>query len=89
MEEFWNLAAECGLTPRLITLVPENRLDSRYAYYALTNPAAVQPAPPDEHLLDVKYTEFAATFNADVADAERRAARGNYSRREGETTVDD
>ncbi len=49
----------------------------------------MQPAPPDEHLLDVKYTEFAATFNADVADAERRAARGNYSRREGETTVDD
>ena len=90
IEGFWNLAAECGLTPRLITLVPENRLDSRYAYYALTNPAAVQPAPPDEHLLDVKYTEFAATFNADVADAERRAARGNYiSRREGETTVDD
>ncbi|MGP4058610.1 class I SAM-dependent methyltransferase [Mycobacterium sp. 4D054] len=40
LEEFWKLAADCGLAPRLITLVPENRLDSRYAYYALTTQAA-------------------------------------------------
>lgn len=36
IEEFWQLAADCGLIPQLITLVPENRLDCRYAYYALT-----------------------------------------------------
>lgn len=36
IDEFWLHAAECGLTPRLITLVPRNRLDARYAYYALT-----------------------------------------------------
>lgn len=38
IEEFWRLADECGLVPQLITLVPRNRLDSRYAYYALTKP---------------------------------------------------
>jgi hypothetical protein len=38
IDEFWLRAQECGLTPRLITLVPRNRLDSRYAYYALTKP---------------------------------------------------
>jgi hypothetical protein len=38
IDEFWLHAAECGLVPRLVTLVPENRLDSRYAYYALTKP---------------------------------------------------
>jgi SAM-dependent methyltransferase len=38
IDEFWSLAEQCGLTPRLITLVPQNRLDSRYAYYALTKP---------------------------------------------------
>lgn len=43
IDEFWLRAAECGLTPRLITLVPENRLDSRYAYYALTKPPASEP----------------------------------------------
>jgi hypothetical protein len=36
IDEFWVAAEECGLTPRLVTLVPKNRLDSRYAYYALT-----------------------------------------------------
>jgi SAM-dependent methyltransferase len=36
IDEFWNLATECGLTPRLVTLVPRNHLDTRYAYYALT-----------------------------------------------------
>ena len=38
IEEFWRLADECGLAPQLITLVPRNRLDSRYAYYALVKP---------------------------------------------------
>lgn len=40
IEHFWRLADECGLEPQLITLVPRNRLDSRYAYYALTKPDA-------------------------------------------------
>ena len=38
IDEFWLRAAGCGLTPRLITLVPENHLAMRYAYYALTKP---------------------------------------------------
>jgi SAM-dependent methyltransferase len=38
IDEFWQQAKQCGLTPRLITLVPQNRLDLRYAYYALTKP---------------------------------------------------
>ncbi|WP_123025920.1 class I SAM-dependent methyltransferase [Mycolicibacterium stellerae] len=38
IDEFWLSAQECGLKPRLVTLVPQNRLDSRYAYYALTKP---------------------------------------------------
>ena len=38
IDEFWHLATECGLVPQLITLVPENRLDCRYAYYALITP---------------------------------------------------
>ena len=38
IDEFWHLATECGLIPRLVTLVPENRLDCRYAYFALTTP---------------------------------------------------
>jgi SAM-dependent methyltransferase len=38
IDEFWTGAEQCGLTPRLITLVPRNRLDVRYAYYALTKP---------------------------------------------------
>ncbi|KMO73487.1 methyltransferase domain-containing protein [Mycolicibacterium chlorophenolicum] len=40
IEEFWRLADECGLSPQLIYLVPHNRLDSRYAYYALIKPEA-------------------------------------------------
>ncbi|MCV7280879.1 hypothetical protein H7J88_14635 [Mycolicibacterium flavescens] len=55
-----------------------------------SRPVAVHPAAPDEHLLDAKYADFAATFNADVADAERHAARDNYTgRREGAPSVDD
>jgi hypothetical protein len=38
IDEFWLCASECGLTPRYLTLLPENRLDKRYAYYALTKP---------------------------------------------------
>ena len=38
IDDFWIQAARHGLTPRLITLVPQNRLDVRYAYYALTKP---------------------------------------------------
>jgi SAM-dependent methyltransferase len=38
IDEFWSCATECGLTPRFVTLVPRNRLDLRYAYYALTKP---------------------------------------------------
>lgn len=40
IEEFWRLAGECGLEPQLVTLVPRNRLDSRYAYYALMKPVS-------------------------------------------------
>lgn len=40
IEEFWHLTQRCGLVPRLVTLVPENRLDTRYAYYAITKPRA-------------------------------------------------
>jgi SAM-dependent methyltransferase len=38
IDEFWLRAQELGLLPRLIHLVPQNRLDSRYAYFALTKP---------------------------------------------------
>lgn len=40
IEEFWSLTAECGLEPELVKLVPQNRLDARYAYYALSKPGA-------------------------------------------------
>lgn len=38
IEEFWELTRTCGLQPKLITLVPQNRLDVRYAYFALVKP---------------------------------------------------
>ena len=38
IEDFWELTQACGLEPKLITLVPQNRLDVRYAYYALVKP---------------------------------------------------
>jgi SAM-dependent methyltransferase len=38
IDEFWSLAGECGLEPKLVTLVPKNRLDERYAYYAMVKP---------------------------------------------------
>jgi len=39
IDEFWSLTTDIGLTPRLLTLVPENHLDDHYAYYALTKDA--------------------------------------------------
>lgn len=36
IEGFWQLAEECGLTPRHVELVPRNELDERYAYFTLT-----------------------------------------------------
>ena len=36
IDEFWTAATECGLRPELITLVPKNALDERYAYFLLT-----------------------------------------------------
>ena len=37
IEEFWTAATACGLEPQLVTLVPKNDLDERYAYFLLTN----------------------------------------------------
>lgn len=39
IDDFWHLAGESGLRPELITLVPQNRLDLRYAYFALSKPS--------------------------------------------------
>ncbi len=36
VHEFWSLCQGLGLQPRVMTLVPEDELDSRYAYYLLT-----------------------------------------------------
>ena len=36
IDEFWTASAVNGLVPRLVSLVPRNDLDERYAYYALT-----------------------------------------------------
>lgn len=38
--DFWQLAVDVGLRPRMLTLVPENELDRRYAYLAMTKPHA-------------------------------------------------
>ncbi|MFB9691366.1 class I SAM-dependent methyltransferase [Amycolatopsis plumensis] len=38
IDEFWQLAERCGLTPRAIHLVPKNELDERYAYFFLSKP---------------------------------------------------
>lgn len=35
VEEFWALAADVGLEPQVMTLVPRNDLDERYAYVLL------------------------------------------------------
>lgn len=39
IDEFWLAAAASGLTPHLVTLVPDHRLDPRYAYFLLQKPA--------------------------------------------------
>ena len=36
IDEFWASATSCGLHPELVTLVPKNNLDERYAYFLLT-----------------------------------------------------
>ena len=36
IDEFWTAAISCGLRPELVTLVPKNNLDERYAYFLLT-----------------------------------------------------
>jgi hypothetical protein len=38
IDEFWLRAQELGLVPRLVHLVPQNRFDARYAYFALIKP---------------------------------------------------
>lgn len=43
IDEFWCALADRGLTPHLVTLVPENELDSRYAYFAAVKPVPVGP----------------------------------------------
>jgi SAM-dependent methyltransferase len=39
VEEFWQLAQQCGFTPKLVTLVPQQTLvgDRNYAYFFLIN----------------------------------------------------
>jgi hypothetical protein len=36
IDEFWIAAGRMGFEPQAIVLVPRNRLDERYAYYALS-----------------------------------------------------
>jgi SAM-dependent methyltransferase len=38
IDEFWLASERCGFDPRAVVLVPKNRLDERYAYFALTKP---------------------------------------------------
>jgi SAM-dependent methyltransferase len=38
IDEFWTAAADIGLEPSAVRLVPENFLDKRYAYFLLTRP---------------------------------------------------
>lgn len=38
VHEFWQLAVRCGLDPWYVTLVPEDELDERYAYFVLVKP---------------------------------------------------
>jgi hypothetical protein len=41
IDEFWSAAKSCGLDPLLISLVTENALDERYAYYLLQKPRSL------------------------------------------------
>lgn len=43
-----------------------------------SRPVAMQTAATDEHVLDAKYAQLATAFNAEVINAERRAARDTY-----------
>ena len=44
---FWQLAADCGLRPVSVELVPRDELDERYAYFVLRRPTqADSDAPP-------------------------------------------
>lgn len=43
--DFWAMAEECGLRPRLLTLVPRNELDRKYAYLAMTRSEEPQAGP--------------------------------------------
>lgn len=38
IDEFWLSAQDCGLMPKLVTLVPQHVLDPRYAYFLLMKP---------------------------------------------------
>jgi SAM-dependent methyltransferase len=40
LDAFWRAASACGLTPRLMSLVPDHVLDARYAYFLLEKPPA-------------------------------------------------
>jgi SAM-dependent methyltransferase len=40
IDEFWVAAERCGFAPRTVALVPKNRLDERYAYFALEKPSS-------------------------------------------------
>jgi SAM-dependent methyltransferase len=40
IDEFWSAADRGGFEPGAVILVPRNRLDERYAYFALTKPTA-------------------------------------------------
>lgn len=39
VDEFWTAMAAIGFRPEAVTLVPENELDERYAYFLLSKPA--------------------------------------------------
>ena len=41
IEDFWTATSDCGFTPRMITLVPQQPLvsDRNYAYFLLQKPA--------------------------------------------------
>jgi SAM-dependent methyltransferase len=45
IDEFWTAAAQCGFTPRMITLVPVQPLvsDRNYAYFLLQRPLESEP----------------------------------------------
>lgn len=43
-----------------------------------SRPVAMQTAATDERVLDAKYAQLATAFNAEVTNAERRAARDTY-----------